>query len=84
MATSSNALDHPLYPLQEVVRISSGGVSPVAGLLAVGIRLGQGNVDSTKLGADDWRGWVVSSALVYVCDFAHKHVPPGFWTKNGV
>lgn len=84
MAATSNALDHPLYPLQEVIGVSCGSVAPVARLFSSGILLGQRNVDSAKLGAYDWRGRVMSSAFVHVCDVTHKHVSPGFWTENGV
>lgn len=85
MATSSNALDHPLHPLQQVLRISSGGVAPVARLLpAIGVLVGQRNVDSAELGANNGRGWVVASPGVEVCDFVDKHVAPGFGAENGI
>lgn len=83
--TSSNALDHPLYPLQEVLWISSSGVAPIASpFLAIGILLGQRNVDSTELGANDGRRRAVASAGVDVCDFVDKHVTPGLGAENGV
>jgi hypothetical protein len=85
VTTPSNTLDHPLYPLQEVLRISSGGVAPVARFfLAIGSLLGQRNVDAAELGANDGRGRVVASTGIDVCDFVDKHVTPGFGAKNGV
>lgn len=83
--TPRNALDHPLYPLQQVLRISGSGVAPIARLLpAIGILVAQRNVDPAKLGANDGRGRVVASAGIDACDFVDKHVAPGFGAENGV
>lgn len=90
MTTLYNGPDQLFKPVQEVIRIRSGGIAPVP-ITSSGAILGWRDVHSSKLGADDRRpglmlgAWIGKGGLVLSSvDWLHKHLMLGLWRQDAV